>query len=824
MRKLTGRECSGQTRVLKYNKRLFIPFYLLLLALLVFQTILPSLIKADFENVPHITNVSPRFVRLEGGAEVLIRGSNFSHDSIVVFGDTIIKNAEIVSRAEIRFRVPPQKLPGAGTVSVHTAAGMAQRELIILPKSLSELRTGEIATIAGGMPFLGDGQKAIRAALLRPEAIAIDAIGNLFVADSENNRVRRIEARTGFINTVAGNGRRRFDGDNGPAITASLNPEGVAVDKEGNLFIADFANSRVRRVDAITGIITTVAGNGDSKFSGDGGPAILAGIDAIRIVLDESGNMFIVGSNRIRRVDAITGIITTVAGNGNSEFNGDGVPATEASVNATAAAVDRLGNLFIVDGNNRRIRRVDSRTGIIKTVAGNGIAAFKGDGRHAGEASLVLPTDIALDQAGNLFITDIANNRVRRIDVRSDIITTVAGNGRPGFSGDGGPANGASINSPAGIAVDSNGHIFISADNRVRRVDARTRKISTYAGSGDPALLHESHSAIGAELSPSGVILDEAGNLFIADYFQNRIRKVDAVTGFITTVSGNGRDGFSGDGGPAVDASCSLSPISINNTFASGSIALDSDGNLFIADIGNQRIRRVDAKTGIIETVAGGGTNLSGEAIRATEAMLKMPSAISLDGSGNMYIADVGSQRIRRVDLNTGTITTVIGNEPNTPKIFDLPLSVTVDRTGHLFIADVGKNRIFRLDTSTGTLSIVAGNGEVGFSGDNGLAVRASLNFPTGTVIDKTGNLFIVDRGNNRIRRVDARTGIITTVAGNDCKPIDDCPYGDNGQATEATLGLSTNSSEGIALDRAGNLYIADTLQKAIRVVKAIGK
>jgi uncharacterized protein (TIGR03437 family) len=336
-------------------------------------------------------------------------------------------------------------------------------------------QTGTITTVAGNgtQGFSGDGGPATSASLYDPVGVTLDASGNLFIADDYHNRIREVSA-SGIITTVAGNGTNSFSGDGGPATSASLNfAPGVTLDASGNLFIADFDNNRIRKVSA-NGIITTVAGNGSQGFSGDGGPATSASLyGPFGVALDASGNLFIADSenNRIRKVST-SGTITTVAGNGTyGVFSGDGGPATSASLNLPiAVTVDSSGNLFIVDAQNNRIRMV-SASGIITTVAGNGTRGFSGDGGPATSASLFSPFGAAVDSSGNLFIADGNNNRIRKVSANG-IITTVAGSGNQGFSGDGGPATSASLYLPNSVAVDSAGNIFIgdTGNNRIRKV------------------------------------------------------------------------------------------------------------------------------------------------------------------------------------------------------------------------------------------------------------------------------------------------------------------------------------------------------------------
>ena len=353
--------------------------------------------------------------------------------------------------------------------------------LLIALVSTARAATGDISTVAGSSStggFAGDNGTATSASLDSPYGVAMDGSGNLFISDTANHRIRRVDAATGIITTVAGNGLQTFAGDGGLATQARLwNPSAVAVDGSGNLFIADTSNQRIRRVDAATGIITSVAGNGTAGFAGDNGPATSANLYApYGVAVDASGNLFIgdYNNHRIRRVDAATGIITTVAGNGTAGFAGDGGPATSASLfNPRGVTVDASGNLFIADynNNNSRIRRVDAATGIITTVAGNGTASFAGDNGPATSASLRAPSAVALDGGGHLFIADSANHRIRRVDAATGIITTVAGNGTAAFAGDNGPATSASLNSPFGVVVDGNGNLIIAdySNHRIRK-------------------------------------------------------------------------------------------------------------------------------------------------------------------------------------------------------------------------------------------------------------------------------------------------------------------------------------------------------------------
>ena len=338
----------------------------------------------------------------------------------------------------------------------------------------------------------------------------------------------------GNIQTVAGSGLQSPSGDGGPATQAGLNvPVDVYVDPSGNLFITDQFNNRIRKV-APNGTISTVAGTGVAGFSGDGGPAVNAEINTpTGIRGDSSGNLYIadVGNQRIRKVDT-SGIITTFAGNGNKGYGGDGGPAVNASFyNAVRVAIDPSGNVLVADQSDHRVRRI-TPAGIITTFAGNGVGtpstgAFSGDGGPAVDASLNNPTAIAVDGKGVVYISDQFNQRIRKVDLNGTI-TTIAGNGNAGYAGDGGPASAATLNYPGGITVDSSGNLYFSDDLNYRtRMISASGAMSTVAGNGTQGFSGDSGSATAAELNGEfGVALDLQGDLYIADSMNNRIREV----------------------------------------------------------------------------------------------------------------------------------------------------------------------------------------------------------------------------------------------------------------------------------------------------------
>ncbi len=597
------------------------------------------------------------------------------------------------------------------------------------------------------------------------------------------------------ISTFAGGGLPV----NVPGTYASLyGPQAVAVDQTGNLFLVD--QNDVLRLDATTGVVTLIAGNGTQGYSGDNGPAANAQLNhPSAVTLDRAGNLYIAdsGNNRIRRVSG--GIIITVAGSGIAGLSGDGAAAINAQLNQpTGVAVDSGGNLYIADTGNQYVREVSA--GVINSIAGTGTAGFGGDNSLATSAQLNYPSSLAVDSSGDLFISDRLNSRVRK--VAAGVITTVAGTGVAGFNGDNGAAANSELSLPQGIWVDSAGNLYIAdtGNNRVRKVAGGV--ITSVAGNGTAGFTGDGAAALSSELSsPGGVAVDSAGNVYIADTGYSRVRKV--VAGVIGTAVGNGSQGFGGDNGAATSAE-------FNGV---AGLAVDSSGNLYIVDANNQRIRKVSS--GVITTVAGNGAaGFSGDNGPATGAQLHSPYGVAVDAAGNLYLSDSANQRVRKV--SGGTISTFAGNGntgfsgDNGQAILAMlnnPLGVTVDPSGNIYVADFNNNSV--REVSGGVISTLAGNQTQGYSGDGGPSISAQLYYPRGVAADNGGNVYVADTYNNVVRKINH--GVITTVAGNGTPGFS----GDSGPATGAQL----SQPQGVAVDTTGNVYIADSQNGRIRKI-----
>ena len=602
--------------------------------------------------------------------------------------------------------------------------------------------SGNISTFAGigEAGFSGDDGPAVKARLSLPSGVAIDKKGNLYISDRSNDRIRVVDKK-GVIRTYAGSGVAGFQGDAGPALKAQLDkPFGIALDEAENLYIADRNNNRVRKVSP-EGIITTVAGDGGFFFMGDNGPAYRASVAApTGVAVDKKGNLYIAdrNNNRIRLVDKL-GMIRTVAGTGQQDYNGESETARETNLYLPfGLTVDSNDNLLVIDRSHYRIRRIDPKSGKVETVAGNGLKLFAGDGGPATGATLSFPHGMFVDKSDNLIFSDKGHYRIRKITPEG-IISTFGGNGTRGNVGHNIPVLEANVYNITTLVQNPAGDIFMSSPSGfvsiIRRVDTKgvvhdyidtssERYLESISKSKHKGLVQT--GAVATITQFSDIVFDPKGNLFISDRLNHQIRKID-LKGNISTIAGVGDSDYYGDGGPALEAA-----FRDPNALAS-----DKQGNIYIAESANNRIRKIDTK-GIVTTVAGNGEHAdSGDGGPALKAAIRSMDDIAISPEGELHILGTNTHKVRKITQD-GKIVTVVGkgyagffgdDGPATKAMLKNPAAISFDSKGNLYIADMGNNRIRKVDKK-GIITTFAGTGKFGW-GRTGETVEIYLqNFP----------------------------------------------------------------------------------------------
>ncbi len=623
---------------------------------------------------------------------------------------------------------------------------LAVGTMVAVPKPVAATSADPpVVRVVGGLSGdVGDGGAAVAAPLNNPSAVAYDSAGNLYIADREYDRVRRVTP-AGVITTVAGTGLRGYSGDGGPATEAELyQPYDVEVGADGSIYIADYGNHRVRRVDP-SGIISTVAGNGSTVANGDGIPATDMTISGpIGLALDSAGLLHISDYtlHRVIEVDA-SGIAHYEVGTGTGSYSGDGGQATAATIrNPRGLDFQADGSLLIADYSNHRVRRV-APDGTISTILGTGSASHSGDGGAATAAAVPGPTAVAVASTGEIYVASYSSHRIRVIDPGTGIVTTFTGNGTTGVATNGTPIAGAAVRNPMGVALDPSGDLAIAAPiNHLVRSTAGG-VIRTIAGGPAPGsrLFNGDGPGLSTILSvPRGMSISDEGDIVFAEAGSHRIRRI-LPDGRVVTLVGTGSTTFNGSGLPGI-ATGVYSPYDVTH---------GPNGTIYFTEVSGNRVRRLEAD-GTVTLLAGDGVaGFSGDGGPALQARLSGPRGIAVADDGTVYVADYTNQRIRRI-------------------------------------------------APDGTISTFAGTGTAGFSGDGGPAVAAELNNPNDVALGPDGSLFVADLSNNRVRRI-APDGTISTFAG-------------TGLTTWNAGGLSavaTNlpSPRSIGFDRSGQLYVA---------------
>jgi sugar lactone lactonase YvrE len=664
-------------------------------------------------------------------------------------------------------------------------------------------------TTDGSVPTLSSAKYTGAITVSSSETLAAIALVNGYDVSAPASAQYLIgSSHSSFIYTIAGNGSSGNSGDGGLATEAQLNePYASVLDASGNLYFTDTTNNVVRRVVAATGVITTFAGNGTHGYSGDNGPATSAQLSfPTGLAFDKSGNLYIsdYGNNVVRKVVMATGAITTIAGNGSAGSSGDGGPATAAQLSyPLGLATDSAGNLYIADGFDC-IRKVAAQTGVITTVAGNRQAGYSGDGGPATAAELEYPSAVATDAAGNLYIADRDNNVIRKVNASTGVISTVAGNGfgagtfvTGGYTGDGGPATSAELSSPTGVAVDTAGNLYIADGNNlvIRMVTATNGIISTVAGNGFGC------NSLGGDGGPAtstgfcyaeSVSVDAAGDLYIVDAEASRVRKV--LVSSLPPTAQTAAPVFS------VPAGIYSGPqtVTVSDSTPGAAIYVTLDGSA-ASTAGQGYLGPISITGGVtVKAIAVAPGYLASQPVTAAYTITSQPAAVIATAAGDGVSGFYGG-----------------AGSPGSAQFGSLT-GIAVDRSGNLFLADDGNDVVWEVAAKSGQVSVVAGVGPPGTGNSNGPSANVPLNAPAGLAVDGSGNLYIADTNNNVVRKVAAGTGLITVYAGGAQygSPQD---LGDGGPATSAQLDFPN----GLAVDSAGNLYIADNGDSRVRMVAA---
>ena len=653
--------------------------------------------------------------------------------------------------------------------------------------------SAQIITRVAGLNNPGNGGPATAAQLLQIKGTGFDSSGSLLFAESLS--IRRIDAKTGIISVFAGTGTNVISGDGGPALNASFGSiRNIATDKKGNCYIIDAGY--IRKITAATGVITTIAGSATAGYSGDGGPALAAQFTSINSIdVDASGNVYIsdIGVSVVRKITAATGIITTIAGTGVAGYTGDGALANTAQLkNPTSLKVDDNNNVFIADNGNYRLRKITATTGIITTIMGDGTSGASpvdGEGGLASLAKLSSVSFLTSDKFNNIYF--IAGGApIRKINATTGIVSTLVGlnSGCTCFSGDGGLANDAGLNNPNSCVLDTAGNIFIAdwLNFRIRKVDGITQKINTIAGVG--SFSGDGGPAKNAMInSPQRMVTDASGNLYFVDGLNSMLRTIANSTGIISTIAGTG-NGSGATPFPTMSVPNSQLPV-----LAQSSLALDPTAANIYMTLGSN-IVKINKSTGQASAFAGPYTGSStAEGVLATTINLGFNPEIATDATGNVYYVDNTRSCIRKITISNNLVNTVVGNKT---KGFSgdggaaLSASIgnvtclTIDAAGNIYFVDFGTTGscIRKVATGTNIITTIAGNRTSGFSGDGGQAINAQIGTPVSISTDVDGNVYFVD--GSRVRKVTVATGIITTIGGTASYGND----GDGGLATLATL------------------------------------
>lgn len=611
--------------------------------------------------------------------------------------------------------------------------------------------SGAVTTLAGTAGQMGstDGTGAA-ARFNSPFAVAPDGAGNLYVTDLGSHTIRKVVLATGVVTTLAGTAGMTGTTDGTGAAARFNNPYGLVADAGGsNLYVADLLNHTIRKVVVATGAVTTLVGSPAVMGTADGTGTAARFTRPAGLVLDSTGILYVADSNNhtVRKVVVATGVVTTLAGAAGVIGSADGTAAARFN-RPVDVALDSAGALYVADSNNHTIRKVATATGDVTTLAGSAGVFGSIDGTGLA-ARFNTPLSLDADGTGNVYVVDAVNALLRKVGTAMGDVTTLAGSSPKPGSTDGTGAV-ARFNNPVTLTADGAGNLYVFdyMGHAIRKVVAATGAVTTLAGTAGTLGTADGTGSDARFNRPSAGVLDGAGNLYVADQSNHTIRKVVVSTGVVTTVAGTA--GMAGSLNGTGTAARFNGPTSL---------AFDGAGNLYVADLGNHVIRKMVVATGVVTTLAGTAGTFGTTDGTGTAALFYLPAALALDGAGNLYVSDSGSATIRKVVVSTGVVTTFAGTAgmpgstdgTGTAARFISVASMSLDGAGNLYAADPSNSAIRKIQTQSGVVTTV-----VGGPGQRGVRLGqlpARLNLPQGVAALPTGELYITDENSVLLAR-----------------------------------------------------------------------
>jgi sugar lactone lactonase YvrE len=654
-------------------------------------------------------------------------------------------------------------------------------------------------TLAGYSGYGSADETGSAARFYNPNAVAVDASGTVYVADFDNDTIRKITS-SGVVSTLAGLPGSSGGADGTGSAARFDGPSGVAVDSSGNVYVADQYNHTIRKITS-GGVVSTLAGLAGSSGSADGTGSAARFNRPNGVAVDGSGNVYVADSSNhtIRRITS-AGAVSTVAGSSGMFGIEDGTGSAARFNRPNGVAVDGSGNVYVADSSNHTIRRITSG-GAVSTLAGLGRSSGSGDGTGSA-ARFYFPRGVAADASGNVYVADSSNHTIRQI-TPGGVVSTLAGSAGS-FGSTDGTGNAARFHNPNGLAVGSSGNVYVAdqSNHTIRQITS-DGVVSTLAGLASSGGSADGTGSVARFNFPAGVAVDGSGNVYVADSDNHTIRKITSG-GIVSTLAG-----LAGSLGSA-DGTGSAARFNRPN-----GVAVDGSGTVYVADSSNHTIRKITSG-GAVSTLAGlAGSSGSADGT-GSAARFNYPFGVAVESSGNVYVADYSNHTVRRI-TSGGMVSTlagstgIFGGQDGTASTarFYFPRGVAVDGSGNVYVADYFNHTIRRI-TSGGIVSTLAGSADISGSED-GTGSAARFRYPGGVAVDGSGNVYVADRSNQTIRKI-TPGGIASTVAG---------LTGSVGSPDGTGSAARFRSPGGVAVDGSGTVYVADESNHTIRAGRA---